>query len=369
VAYVIASLLQPAIVNKRINQLKVTDDVLQKAMGIQQDGPNVNITPSRRGSVDVFNKTRIVPNPSTPGAPATVVAPNPVGNYPFQIPRINYSIPLNGEMLSQLRPIGGPVSSVDSSGMSYIADQEKYLKEQVTCYREFQAAAVLRGSYTYSNVGTSEFGGLVHAFTGGSIQINYQIPSGNLSQLNMLGAGNIITATWLTNTTQIVSHLFGINAAFINLTGRGLRDMWCTSVMWNNIQNNTQVQTLAGSANTYYESIERDEETENFIVRLKAIPWVKIHVTDNLLNIGGSNVKLIDDTCVAFTTNLDGVVEAYTCGEPVSEWQGMPSVFRFGEYYWVTPTFNPTGYQLFSLCNVLPVVNIPKAIAYGTCVF
>lgn len=365
-AYVLPSLLQPAIVNERVNQLKVVDNVLQTHMGIQAGGPNVRQTPSRRGSVDVFNDTRIISAVSLPGTPANVVAPNPVGNYAFQIPRINDSIPLPGEMLSQLRPIGGPVSSVDSSGMQYIADQERYLKRQITCFREFQAAAVLRGSYSFSNSG-GEYGGVQHAFTGGSITVNYQIPSGNKTQLNMLGAGNILTAGWQTASTQIVTHILNINAAFIQLTGQGLADMWITSVVWNYIQNNTQVQTLAGSANTYYETIDRDLTTQNFVVVLKAIPWLRIHVTDNGLTVNGSFTKLVDDTAAAFTIPLTSdVVHLYECGEPVSEWQGMPSVFRYGEYYWITPTFNPTGYQLFNLFNGLPIVNVPKGIAYAT---
>lgn len=370
-AIAIPTLLQPAVVNARVDRLKVVNTSLQNFWGMNKGGSAERSSPmGRRGSYDVFNSTRNLSRPSRPGSAASVISPNPVGNVPFTIPRFHPSMPLLGEVLHNQRPIGGPVGQIDSAGAQYIADQELFIKQLITNDREFQVAAMMRGSYTYA-VG-NEFQGPTMAYSGGTYTVDYQVPSGNKSKLNMLAAGDILAATWATAGTKIVDHLLAINAAFIQLTGRGLKHVFCSSVMWGYISANTQVQTQAGSANTYFEYIERDEETTNFTARLRALPWLVFHISDNGLNTGASDTfeKFVDDTHCVFTVDPDAIVAQYwQCGEPISEYTGAPAVVRTGEYYWVTPTFNPTGWQLFGLHNGLPVLQIPAGIAYGLTVY
>lgn len=361
----IPTLLQPAAVNDRISRLKVINTVNQQEFGMQAGGANVRQSPyGRRGSYDVFNDSREVAGPSAPGMPATTIAAQPVGNVPFVIPRVNESVPLLAELLHNLRPIGGPVGQIDTAGMQYVADQERILKQRITNMREFQTAAMQRGSYSYSN-GTP-FQPFTHAFSGGSITIDYQVPAGNKTKLDMLGAGDILATSWDNAASPIVTDLLQINNAFIQLTGVGLRHVKLTSVGWGYVAANTQVTSQAGTANTYFEYITRDEQTENFTARLRAVPWVTFHVTDNGLNLSGTFTKLIEDDHAVFLTDMNpNVAQYWECSEPVSEWIGQPQTPRFGEYYWVAPTANPTGYQLFSLFNGLPVLKIPKALGYG----
>jgi hypothetical protein len=366
VAVAIPQLLQPAVVNDRVSRLKVINTVLQNMLGFGAGGSNVRQSPyGRRGSYDVFNDTREVAGASAPGMPATTIAPQPVGNVPFQIPRINESVALLAELLHNMRPIGGPVSQTDTAGLQYVADQERILKQRITNLREFQCAAALRGSYTYT-LGTP-FQPFTHGFSGGSITIDFQIPTGNKTKLDMLGAGDILGTSWDNAASPIITDLLQINAAFIQLTGTGLTDLIVTSVGWGYIAANTQVINQGGSANTYFEVISRDEESQTFTVRLRAVPWLTITVLDNGLNLSGTFTKLVEDDHGVFLSRVGGpnVAQYWECSEPVSEWVGQPQTPRFGEYYWVAPTANPTGYQLFSLHNGLPVLKVPAAIAYG----
>ena len=55
--------------------------------------------------------------------------------------------------------------------------------------------------------------------TGNAYSINFQVPAGNQSQLNVFGAGNLLTAGWQTASTDIITQLIKIKAAALKLTG------------------------------------------------------------------------------------------------------------------------------------------------------
>lgn len=386
-AIAIPSLLQPAAVNDRVSRLKVNNTTLQRKWGMQKGGPADRVSPyGRRGSYDVFNDTRGTTAMTLPGTPAARVAPNPTGNVPFQIPRFHEAVPLLAEVLHNLRPIGGPVGQIDSGGEQYIADQERIEKQKLTNVREFMVAGMMRGglSWTIPNLFSPpvlSYDAGAAAVTGSGV-MNYQIPSGNFTQGNMIGGGNIVGTTWDNAAAPIVTNILAINAAFIELTGRGLRGMVCTSVMWGYILANTQVQNLAGSVNQPFEYINQDSDTEEFTARLRAVPWLPITITDNGLNTGsgasslisgveiGPFEKFIQDTAVAFMIEQDPIVaQFWNCGEPVSRWQGAPAVIISGEDYWVAPTWDPTGFLLMTLLNGLPVLQVPAGVAYLTTKF
>lgn len=376
-AVAIPTLLQPAVVNARVDRLRLVNTTMQSHFGMQKGGGAVRQSPmGRRGSFDVFNSTRKLAKPTAPGTPAAMIAPNPVGNVNYIIPRFHPSMHLLAEFLHNQRPIGGPVGQIDTSGQQYVADQETILKQLITNVREFQVAAMCRGSYTMAV--DTPINGFTLAYSGGTITVNYQIPSGNLTKLDMLGAGDILATSWDNAAAPIVTDCLQVNAGFIVLTGRGLKDVMLTSTGWGYIGANTQVQTQAGTANTYFDFITRDEASNNFTARIRALPWLTFTVNDNGLDTGsgaeslvtgvdiGRFAKFIEDDHAVFMIEQDNVVAQYwECGEPISEFTGQPVVHRVGEYYWVAPTSNPTGYQLFALLNGLPILQVPAGIAYG----
>lgn len=361
------SLLQPSVVNERISRLRVINTTLQNRFGMQSGGPAVRSSPTgRRGSYDVFNDTREVATARLPGATAATIARNPRGNVAFIIPRIAEKKPLLMEELSNFRPVGGPTNVVDQNGQLFIADEEMINKQRITNAREFQVAAMLRGSYTYTQSGDD----LIHGFSGGGITINYRIAAGNKTQLNMLGGGDIIGVSWDNPAAPIITDLFQIQAAFNQLTGRGLKQVMVTSVGWGNVLNNIQVQNQAGSVNQVFDYISKDDDSEEFTARLKAAPWVEWLITDNGLNLNGTFTKLIPDTAAVFTTTVGPqVAKFYECGEPVVvEWTRQ-QLYAQGEYFYYDLKGNPASYELYSIFNGLPVLLIPDSIAFGTVVF
>lgn len=365
-AIAIPSLLQPAAVLDRVNRLKVQNTTLQRKWGMQSGGNGERTSPfGRRGSYDVFNDTRVPMSMTQPGAPSVAQAPNPVGNVPYQIPRNHEHIPLLAEVLHNLRPIGGPAGQIDEGGMSYISEQERILKQKATNQREFMVAGMMRGSMSWTI--PSAFSNPSLAYSGGAVTMDYQMPAGNKSQANMLGAGNIIGTAWDNTAAPIVSDLLELNAAFIQLTGRGLRWIYTTSTVWQFMLAATQVQNLAGSVNQPFEYITRNEETEEFTARLRAVPWLPITVSDNGLATGSAQAfeKFCPDTHIMCGIDADPITaQAWHCGEPISRWQGAPTTIINREDFWIAPVWNPTGWWLMGLLNFLPVLQVPAGLAF-----
>ncbi len=362
---VLPTMLQPLVVNDRISTLVVINDTLQKAFGTGQGGNRVRKHPSRRGLYDVFDETRQIPTATNPGTHSVSRARFPIAQIPYAIPRVaeHFLIPL--EEVNQSRPLGLP-SEIDELGRQYLMDQERNIKQETVNLREFQTAAMLRGSYGYTQTGD----GFSHGFTGSTYTVNYQIPAGNLSQLDMLGAGDIIGTAWDNAAAPIVRDLLAINSAFIELTGIGLRDVWVTSTMWGNIITNTEVQNLAGSANDPVQSYVRNEETEDATAILRGCPWVTFHITDNGLNVGapGSGFsKLIADTAAVFCTRIDDrILDYYECPEPIVDPVTQQLSNQYGEYYYHKFVDDPVAWEFHRRFNGLPILKIPKAIAYAT---
>lgn len=357
------TMLNPNIVNERISRLRVINTTLQNAFGMQAGGSGVRKVPARSGSYDVFNDTRAVATASVPGTTANTIALNPVSNVGYRIPRAAEKVHILMEEINQLRALGGPTDQVDQLGETYIMDQEKVFKQRFVNLREFQVSAMLRGSYTYTQSGDQ----LIHTYSGGGITVDYQIPSGNKTQLNMLAGGDIIGTAWDNEAAPIVRDLFAVNAAFNQLVGLGLTDIWCTSVVWGFVITNTEVQALAGSVQSPVLSFDRDEEKQAFTARLVAAPWVNWHITDETLSVNGTTTKVIADTAAVFTTPIDsGICQFYECPEPVMDpvTQAMRNVW--GEYYYHKLVDDPVSYEFHGRFNGLPILKVPAAIAYGT---
>ena len=357
------TLLQPNVVLERISRLKVENTTFQTVLGIGRGGPGTRQTPggARTGAYDIFSDTREVSDARLPGAVSGTVAPNPVGVVHYTLPRIAEKMPLLMEKVHGLRRIGGPVGEVDVAGQQYVADQERIMAQRIANVREFQAAAMCRGSYTYTQTGDR----LIHAFSGGTITVNYRIAAANKSKLNMIGGGDILGTSWDNAASPIVSDLRQIHAAFIQLCGLGLTDVICDSTVWGYVLANTQAQAQAGTVNRIIlEETRLDSET--FVARIAAAPWITWHINDQGVNLNGTFTALIDNTHAVFLARPSTEVhQVYECGEPVIEYEGRPAVVRFGEHYWIRPMADPASYNLHNLYNGLPALKIPTAVAYG----
>jgi hypothetical protein len=287
-----------------------------------------------------------------------------VGTRQATFPRAAEKIQLLDEELLNRRPIGGRSAGLDRSEV-FVTRQEAYLAQRFANLIEFQTAALFRGSYSYTADGDL----LRHGFSGGETTINFGVPAGNLTQLDMLGDGNILDADWNTAATDIPAHLHAINAAMIQLTGMGLAHVVVTSVGWQMIVNNTKVQDQGGSSGPVFQRLERVSGGE-FTATLRGLPWLTFHVIDYGLEIWDGSAetftKLIDDDHAAFLPEPRPSWVQYLEGsELVTEGPNGPKHERFGFYAYAFPTHDPSGWELCGVFNGIPALYTPSALAYG----
>lgn len=389
----IAEILAPQVIAERISRMALVGTTLQRlfgwnlgegvlddqslngalmftpgattGQGIPRQG-NVRDWDLRSGQYDTFDNTRRVATGRVPGTAASRQQPQKVGEVQFTLPRTAEVIPLTDENLQNRRAIGGPSSEVDQGGQDYISFQMMYMAQRVANEIEFQTAAMLRGSYTFTQKGDD----LEHTFSGGETTIDFQIPSGNKDRLNMLGGGNLISASWATAGTDIPSDLANINAAMVQLTGKGLAHVVLNNLEWQNVVNNTKVHTQGGSANVVFERLTRARPGE-FEAILRSLPWITWHIVDYGVELwDGSNftfAKMIPDNRAAFFPAPENEwVNYIRGGEWVTEGPNGVKSFQHGFYPYSWPSHDPSGWNLAGQFNGLPALKVPACIAFGT---
>jgi hypothetical protein len=368
----VGELLAPEYILREVSRFKLPGTLLSDLFGWgmqardpQTMGGNMIDYPLRDGSYDVFNRTQEVATARVPGQAHANMPPQKVGKVRFTIPRSAERIPLTDEDLVNRRAVGQPVTTVDTMGENYITRQKQYLAAKVANMIEFQTAAMLRGSYTFDQQGDE----IRQGFTGGEETIDFQVPSGNKNQLNMLGDGDIIGASWATTTTDIPTDILQINDAMNSLTGMGINHMVMNSNTFAYLLNNTKIQAQAGTSNTPFENYVRVSENR-FSVQLKAIPWLQIHVLDYKLRLWNGSAyattRLIaDDQISAFPNPDSSWVQYLNGGEVVTEGPNGVREFRYGAYFYGYPSWDPSGWNLCEVHNGIPALYVPAAIVYG----
>lgn len=348
------TILQPGAINQTISQLNVINDRLQNFF---IGGGGTDSNSGRYFSWDIYNDSREVGSGRAPGTPPARVEPNVIGNVTGEYPRWHESIPLLYEKIHNMRQLGS--LNPDVAGEAYITKQEAYLAQRAVNHREFQFLGMTRGKYYYSRTGDK----LAVSLTSGNITIDFRVPTGNTGQLDMLGAGAIIAASWNTAGTDIPLHVGNIDKAFEILTGRPVRHAWCNSVRMNYILNNDKVRQIAGTANRVYDRYERLPNND-FIVVLPAMPYLTFHVSNGVLSLDGTTTALFGDDNVLFTPEPESSWVQYGQGsEVVIEYPGATPTERFGAYFWAEPTTKPAGYELAGVMNGIPKLYNPSCIA------
>jgi Phage major capsid protein E len=358
-------ILAPQTILQLVSQLSLPGTTLQRLFGWGFGGENVTRQSGRNFAYDVFDNTRRVATARVPGQAASRQAPQKIGSIAGVFPRAAESISLLDEDLLNRRYLGGSADELDAGGEAYITRQEAYLAQRFANLIEFQTAAMLRGTYAYSNDGDD----LRHSFEDSPIQVNFRIPDGNKGGLDMLGNGDILDAVWSDANTDIPEHLQQINSAMVQLTGMGLSHVVLTSQGWRNVINNTKVQQMGGSGNVVFETMKRIKSGE-FRAVLRAFPWITFHVVDYGLDIWNGTsetfTKLIEDHCAAFFPEPTPRWVQYLEGSEIVT--NGPNGYRaehYGFYPYSYPKHDPSGWELCAVMNGIPALYTPSAVAYG----
>ena len=285
---------------------------------------------------------------------------------------------IDGETIHNLRPLGGPADR-DEAGVQYIRRQTIPPAQRLANFRTAMIVGMLRDSLYVQQDGDDWY--FSYTSSGNLAQVSFQMPSGNKTQLNMLGSGNIIDVSWDNPNANIPLHLAKINAAFEQLAGSNLARVYCNSTMWQNVVKNDYVSAGAGIANPPFRRFERiisnrddDRPVVEHVGAINSAPGIEFIIMDEGLEIGApgseSFTKHFPDTACSFLPDpTPSTFEMLLGSEPVAEYDNAPWQVKMGAASWTKTSHNPTGWEMFTIDNALPVPYVPNAYAYGTVVF
>lgn len=389
------TLLQPQVILRVVSRIRLGQNRLGRWLGFQPTrydvdnvtlaGPNTVQGDTRTAVFRTYDMARTVAKGRAPNTGPATIPVNPVGNVPVSCARFHMKIPLSYEELGNLSPVVGPNSQIDQGGSDYLRRMVQHIARRFNMLVELLAIGMMQDNL-YFNLSGDDILVSIGPIAGSNFnfQVPFQIPAGNKNLLNMLNAGNIITGSWKLPTTPIIQHLMAIKAAYMQLSGFPLTDMWINSLGWYNTIVNTEVRNLAGSAATpfaEYDWVEEmgadGEHTGDYQAILKADPTVNIHITDEVV-ITNSDFDPVQSQVPAGAIIQKAVPDAfvYFATKPSSEWTqmwhgaehvvenpGMPGVLRRGYYFWKEYMTQPSCIDLIGLLNCIPLLFVPKVIA------
>lgn len=216
-------------------------------------------------------------------------------------------------------------------------------------------------------------GHLLPSSSGAVVTIDMQIPAANKTQLNMLGAGSIISASWATAGTDILGQIANLRAAYIKLTGYELNQIIYGANIRNYILSNTGCASLLQTHGQLAQAIAMQELPPGFAGVPKWTPGEALHYVDSggtLRSwIGGDQIILLPEITSEVYELQEGtypvpqsVGRLYASAEEaladVRPVQGMFS-------YAVAQAIPVPSLQQYAGDTFLPVIKVPNAFAIG----
>ena len=377
-------LFQTPVITRVVSRFKTPMSLFQQWMGMLPGQSATESVSGRHIGWDIFDKTRTMAKGRAPGTGPAIASPKPIGHVSAVAYRSHEKIPLLREQIFRTRTPGAQFGQVDSRGQGYIARQTQYLTQRFRNNREFMVSRMFRNGWGLKLDG-EDFLLTENGAAGNVTDVDMQIPAGNLSHLNMTGAGNIITANWTTSSTDVISNIYSINEAMELLTGHPLRHVWCGTAMFKALLLNDGLESVGGTAFRVFESLSARQQRSaegiqdsGFDVIFRALPLVTFHVYDAVLVTPELSVGGAEDT----TANTDKLIpdnRVILSPEPDSTWAGWIEGSEwvaenwtdfgkevFGLHTWTTPSIDPAAIELKMLDNGLPALYIPKAVCYAT---
>lgn len=397
------SLLTPQIILKAVSRIRKFQGRLGRWVGFQPnrfnpdnvslEGPNVRYGDTRFATFRLDDVTRVVGKGRAPGTGPASVPPNPVGDVRVSCARFHEKVRLLGEFLGNLSPIIGPNSQIDQGGQSYIARQTMHLAEKYNNTIELMTTGMFQDNLFFQLQGDNLLPVIgAPAAPNVGIQIPFQLPAGNKNQLNLLGTGNIIQVGWQNVGAPIIRNLLQIQAAMTQLSGYQPQHVWINSLMWYNVLLNTEVRTLGGTGGSAFSSYERVPEKAmdgmpqpEFAAKLVGVPTWDWHIADDVLVVGGdqdptwamtanlpanqqpSFAKVCpDNTAIISPEPSADWCEMYQGAEYISENAGQPMTLKRGYTFWKEWVTQPSCIELIALMNAIPLLYVPRVLAFAT---
>ena len=258
-------------------------------------------------------------------------------------------------------------SDVRSEGKDEVVRQTGTFYQQIRNLRLSAVASAL-------SQGTINFdvnGNLLPSTTSAAVSIDFGIPAGNQDQLDILGDGAIIDASWDTATTDIVSQLTKVRQQIAKLCGYIVTDIFYGANIPKYIaKNNNFANIIKGNANVA-------NEVKQGIIPAGTGGFTWHPATDAFYkdSDGDLNTWFGDDTVVFVPkverswwqyiegSNLIPTSLGQVSADAAAEARNLKKIFGFFSY--ATLTHNPVGVQHLAGDTFLPIIAAPYAVAIG----
>lgn len=379
-------ILRPQVLTKVVAQVVSSADAILNFLGMQPGGSNeTNKGHGREGTYHIYDDSRRAAKGRAPGTAAARSAKQPMKAVPFVYPRMHDSVGILAEFFHNIGRIEDP-SQRDEAGKGLIMRQAKSLSQMAANWRVAQAVGMLRDSLYFYQDGDDWHP--TYTSTSALYQVNFRVPSGNKSQLNMtdragtsVHSANIIDVPWSSPGANIPQQFAKINVARAVQGVGPVKNVLCNSIVWNYLVNNDYLATIAGTSNAPFTKYERVAGTRpdgsplhEYVGSFNALPGVLFHVTDEGLELydGATNAyvfaKHFPDTMAVMLGEPIGSDKYswYQGSEPIAEYDGGPKTVRTGLSAWSKDVANPTQTELYVLDNGLAVPHDPYDLIPAT---
>lgn len=341
---------------------------------------------------DIFDNARDLVEYRAPGTGPAVATRKPYDTVSMAGLRSYTMLPFKYEDLRDFRiPGSNSIDVVDDAAGNYIANQADRLIQRCMNTREFAFVRMLKGSMNLKIVGN----GFKPVLSGGEVTVDWKLPAGHKDQLAIGGsdgATDIISASWGTSSTDILTQLHELRSVSATLTGYEPRCIFMNSILFSKLQNNTKLQSVGGSVFRVFETFSRREvgspsttdpkapaATPGYYYQFRGLPQMDVYVYDGVFDLDPSAAtsptsrpKFIGDNEVIITPGLNQKdwFEVWDVMEMVQEQYDTQVQEVYGFHAWMRRELKETpSVEMHTLDNYAYALTIPKAIFNPTVVF
>lgn len=371
---------------KVVSRIKTAANPFQNFYRLGLDNSASESIPAgvRTFSYDIFDHTRQIATVRPPKVGPKRGRQQKTGTKVGHIIRSHDSLPIYWEDIVNTRPHGARIGTLDRTGQNKVTMQIKHYTEKYRNLREWMINRMFRGGFAIKYNGDEQY--LVDLGNGDK-DIDYGHPSAHRSQLAVgASSANVIDGSWDDPTTNVMQQFFNLNKAAERISGYVVKHCWVNSTTIGLLMNNTDLQSKGGSAFriwdkanfTEVKTIDGSSRTSGYEVEFRAMPWIKFHVHDGVLQTGAAqsdstaeaDVELLIPDNKAIMTPDPGEWVGFAEGqEPVTKTVASPMEILKGFATYQRPLIEPSGLELVFLDNFFPIPYIPTAWFYATVVF
>jgi len=214
-------------------------------------------------------------------------------------------------------------------------------------------------------------GNLLASSSGAAVTIDFGIPASNKTQLDILGDGSIIDASWNTAATDIVNQVTKVRQQIAKKCGYIVTEIFYGANIPKYIAKNTNF------ANIIKGNSQVANEVKQGIIPAGTAGFNWHPATDAFfVDADGTTQTWFGDDTIVFTPKVERSWWQYIEGskliptslgqvssDPEAEAKLLKKAFGFFSY--ATMTQNPVGVQHFAGDTFLPIIAAPYAVAIG----